>query len=42
MARELDSKEREVKQLLADLKEAKERRAAEQAALEKRCVLHPS
>ena len=34
MARELDSKEREVKQLLSDLKELKESTAAEQAATE--------
>ena len=34
MARELDSKEREVKQLLSDLKELKETTAAEQATIE--------
>ena len=34
MARELDSKEREVKQLLSDLKELKETTATEQATME--------
>ena len=34
LARELDSKEREVKQLLSDLKELKDSTAAEQAAME--------
>ena len=34
LVRELDSKEREVKQLLSDLKELKDSTAAEQAAME--------
>ena len=36
LARELDSKEREVKQLLSDLKELKDSTAAEQAAMGKK------